>query len=331
MTPRSAQTAPLTAALMRLVVVLAAGAFLLTFAGAALGAPQIGPGLDSLTMGPPDPSRPPLMPGLNPADINPASILAGAARALPGNDGSPASERAGLSTLLNVVIVLTVITLAPSILLMTTCFLRIVIVLGILKQALGTQQMPPSQVMVGLSLVMTLLVMSPTIDRINKEAVAPYRAGEITTYDQLWDRAKQPLRDFMFAQIEATGNFSSLYMVLNYRGVDTSDPSRLTRADVDMVSLIPAFILSELKVAFLMGFKIYLPFLVVDMVISTLLISMSMMMLPPVLISLPFKLLLFVLVDGWQLVVGSLMTSFVTRPPPDEVAGLISFLSSALC
>ncbi|MCW5766685.1 MAG: flagellar type III secretion system pore protein FliP [Phycisphaeraceae bacterium] len=233
---------------------------------------------------------------------------------MPGASDTPEGQKTGLSTLINVLLVLTVISLAPSILLMTTCFLRIVVVLGILKQALGTQQMPPSQVMLGLSLVMTLLVMSPTIDRLNKEVVAPYQAGEVSGYDDLWSRARQPLRDFMFDQIEATGNYSSLYMVLNYRGIDTSDPSRLTRADVDMVSLVPAYILSELKVAFLMGFKLYLPFLVIDMVISTILISMSMMMLPPVLISLPFKLLLFVLVDGWQLVVGSLMTSFSTAP-----------------
>lgn len=269
--------------------------------------------------------------------LNPASVLAGAAQALPNAAGR--SDSQGLSTAMNVVLVLTVVTLAPSILLMTTCFLRIVIVLALLKQALGTQQMPPSQVLLGLSLIMTLLVMSPTMDRVYREAVVPYQSGQITDYNQLWDRAKQPMRDFMFDQIEATGNYSSLYMVLNYRGVDTSDPSRLTRADVDMVSLIPAFVLSELKVAFLMGFKVYLPFLVIDMVISAILISMSMMMLPPVLISLPFKLLLFVLVDGWQLVVGSLMTSFVTHPvpPPADPAldaawwpGLIEHAGAAL-
>jgi flagellar biosynthetic protein FliP len=157
---------------------------------------------------------------------------------------------------------------------------------------------------------MTLLVMSPTLDRINTEAIVPYRQGQITDYDQLWNKAKQPLRDFMFNQIEATGNWSSLYMILEYRGVDTSEPEKLSRADVDMVSLVPAYMLSELKTAFLMGFRIYLPFLVIDMVISTMLIAMSMMMLPPVLISLPFKLLLFVLVDGWTLVIGGLMHSF---------------------
>jgi flagellar biosynthesis protein FliP len=152
--------------------------------------------------------------------------------------------------------------------------------------------------------------MAPTAERVYQGAIVPYQRGEIEDYQTLWDAAKQPLRDFMFDQIEATGNWNSVYMVLEYRGIDTSAPERLTRADVDMVSLVPAFMLSELKTSFLMGFRIYLPFLVIDMVIATMLISMSMMMLPPVLISLPFKLLLFVLVDGWQLVVGSLMHSF---------------------
>jgi flagellar biosynthetic protein FliP len=255
------------------------------------------------------------MGGLKGESVNPISILASAAEALPGQaDPMTGEKRAGLSTAVNVVVVLTVIGLVPTIMLMCTCFLRIVIVLSLLKQALGTAQMPPGQVMLGLSLVLSLLVMTPTIDRVNLEAIGPYKRGEVKTYDELWDRAKQPLRDFMFDQIEATGNWSSVYAMLNYRGFDTSDPSRLTRADVDMVSLVPAFVLSELKTAFLMGFRIYLPFLIIDMVISALLISMSMMMLPPVLISLPFKLLLFVLVDGWQLVCGSLMTSFVTHP-----------------
>jgi flagellar biosynthetic protein FliP len=225
----------------------------------------------------------------------------------------PVGRPGGLSAPINILLVLTVISLAPSIMLMTTCFVRIVVVLGLLKQAMGTTTLPPPQVVVGLALFMTLLVMSPTIDRIHREAIVPYNNGEITDYDVLWARAKQPMRDFMFDQIERTGNWSSLYMVLNYRGTDTSDPSALKRADVDMIALVPAYMLSELKAAFLIGFKVYLPFLVIDMVIAAMLISMGMMMLPPVLISLPFKLLLFVLVDGWQLVVGSLMQSFTVR------------------
>lgn len=251
--------------------------------------------------------------------LNPLTVLDGAAQ-LFGPTGArggtgPASAEAdpeapGLSAAVNIMVLLTVITLVPSVMLMTTCFLRILVVLALLKQALGTQSIPPSQVISGLALFMTILVMTPTVERIWTEAVVPYQNGEIRDYDTLWQRSSQPVRDFMFDQLEATGNWTSLYMVLNYRGVDTSEPQNLTRADVDMVSLVPAYMLSELKVAFVMGFRVYLPFLVIDMVIASLLISMSMMMLPPVLISLPFKLMLFVLVDGWTLIVSSLLTSF---------------------
>ncbi|MFG0282899.1 MAG: flagellar type III secretion system pore protein FliP [Phycisphaerales bacterium JB039] len=266
-------------------------------------------------------------PGAPELTLNPVSVLDSAAKALPqaGGDGP-----AGLSAAVNILVLLTVIALVPSIMLMCTCFVRIICVLGLLRQALGTQSLPPPQAILGLSLFLTLLVMTPTIDRIYDEAVVPYRTGEITDHEELWNRAKQPLRDFMFGQIEATGNWSSLYMVLNYRGVDTSEPESITRADVDMVSLVPAFLLSELKVAFVMGFRLYLPFLVIDIVIASLLISMSMMMLPPVLISLPFKLLLFVLVDGWQLVVGSLLESFVTGPVVEPVAMIAPVVEQAL-
>ncbi|MGD9690784.1 MAG: flagellar type III secretion system pore protein FliP [Phycisphaerales bacterium] len=258
--------------------------------------------------------------------MNPLAVLASAGDALPGASGGDAgsgggpAKKGGLSTAINVMLVLTVITLVPSIMLMCTSFLRIIVVLGLLKQAMGTQQLPPPQVITGLALAMTLLVMSPTIDRVNREAIEPYRAGKITSYEELWSRAKQPLRDFMFDQIRVSGNGSSLLMTLNYRGVDTSRPELITEDQVDMICLVPAFVLSELKTAFLMGFKVYLPFLVIDMVISSLLISMSMMMLPPVLISLPFKLLLFVMVDGWQLVVGSLLTSFAQPVAPASVS-----------
>lgn len=252
--------------------------------------------------------------------INPLTVLEAAGNQLPGSSGpsSPSTSGAstGLSPAINVMLLLTVVTLAPSIMLMTTCFVRIIVVLGLLKQAIGTSTIPPPQVTVALSLFMTMLVMTPTAKRIYNEAVIPHQQGVIQNPDQLWDAAKQPIRDFMFDQIDATGNWSSVYMILDYRGIDTSEPEKLSRADVDMVSLIPAFMLSELKTAFLLGFRIYLPFLIIDMVISSLLISMSMMMLPPVMISLPFKLLLFVLVDGWTLVVGGLMRGFRTDPPP---------------
>ncbi len=229
----------------------------------------------------------------------------------PSSASGPTSQEGGMSVAINIMILLTVITLVPSIMLMTTSFVRIMVVLALLRQALGTQSLPPAQVVTGLALFMTILVMKPTIDRIWFDAVVPYQNGEIRDMEVLWDRASNPVRDFMFDQIEATDNWSSLYMILNYQGIDTSTPETITRADISTTSLIPAYMLSELKVAFLMGFRVYLPFLVIDMVVASLLISMSMMMLPPVMISLPFKLMLFVMVDGWSLIVGSLLESFV--------------------
>lgn len=276
-------------------------------------------------LGPPAPGQTPaaVLPAAAPiadwltegGEFNPVAIMDSAARMLPGaaspaRPGEPARAGERLSATLSVLILLTVISLVPTLMLMCTCFVRIIIVLGLLKQAIGAQTIPPPQVITALALFMTMLVMAPTAQRIHDEAIIPYQRGEITQPDELWRAARQPVRDFMFAQIEATGNWQTLYTVLGYRGVRVEDPSELTRADVDMVTLIPAYMLSELKTAFLMGFRVYLPFLVIDIVISALLISMSMMMLPPVLISLPFKLLLFVLVDGWQLVAGSLMASF---------------------
>ncbi len=252
--------------------------------------------------------------GAQPGEFNPIGVLQDISEHVPGYEG-------GLSTSLNILLLLTVLSLAPAILVLCTCFTRIIIVLGLLRQALGTQGLPPSQVIVGLSLFITFVVMTPTLGRMYEEGIHPYSTGEITDYTVAWERAKQPLRDFMFSQLEATGNWSGVYMVLSYRGVDTSQPQRLTRADVDMLTLVPAYILSELKVAFLMGFRIYLPFLVIDVVIASMLISMGMLMLPPVLISVPFKLLLFVMVDGWQLVVGTLTTSVVQ---PQEVATVAS-------
>ncbi len=254
-------------------------------------------------------------PVVDAASLNPIEVLEEISDAVPGLDGQ-------LGTTLNIVVLLTILSLAPSILILCTCFTRIVIVLGLLKQALGTQNLPPSQIIVGLSLFITLVVMTPTLSAMYEGGIKPYVDGDIESYETAWDETKQPLRDFMFTQIEATGNWSGVYMMLNYRGVDTSDPSTLVRSDVDMLTLIPAYVLSELKGAFLIGFRVYLPFLVIDLVIAGMLVSMGMLMLPPVLISLPFKLLLFVLVDGWQLVTGSLLTS-VTQPETlTAVAGI---------
>ncbi|MCL4741898.1 MAG: flagellar type III secretion system pore protein FliP [Phycisphaerales bacterium] len=272
-----------------------------------------GPALAQGEIGPPVPS-----PASDPTSaFNPIALLDSAAGALPG--GSDEEVR-GISGAMSVLLLLTVLALAPSIMLMTTCFMRIIVVLALLRQALGTANVPPPQVITALALFMTMTVMAPTVQRVWDDAVVPYQRGEVADYEDLWGRARQPFRDFMFEQIAATGNWSSLYVVLEHRGVDISDPSKLTRADVDTASLVSGYMLSELKTAFLMGFKVYLPFLVIDMVIASLLISMSMMMLPPVLISLPFKLLLFVLVDGWTLVVGGLLASFAPVPGVEHAA-----------
>jgi flagellar biosynthesis protein FliP len=267
----------------------------------------------------------------NPLDIlNDAGMLVQGANNLgsglnPSSSSSEGSE-GGISVAINIMLLMTVIALVPSIMLMTTSFVRIMVVLALLRQAMGTQSLPPAQVVTGLALFMTALVMKPTIDRIWDDAVIPYQNGEIREMDVLWERASTPIRDYMFDQIEATNNWSSLYMILNYQGIDTSEPESITRSDITLTSLIPAYMLSELKVAFLMGFRVYLPFLVIDMVIASLLISMSMMMLPPVLISLPFKLMLFVMVDGWSLIVGSLLESFVQEgagPRASAVTGMM--------
>jgi flagellar biosynthetic protein FliP len=206
---------------------------------------------------------------------------------------------------MQVIILLTILSLAPAILLMMTCFTRIIIVLSLLRQALGTQQLPPNQVMIGLSMFMTFLVMAPTWQKVNDQALRPYLNGEIEQPEALV-RAQEPIRDFMIKQIEDRGNEEDVFLFAEF--AKEAEPQKWS--EVKTMTLVPAFMLSELKTAFLIGFQVYLPFLVIDMVISIVLISMGMMMLPPVLISLPFKLLLFVLVDGWHLITRSLMGSF---------------------
>jgi len=220
-----------------------------------------------------------------------------------------ATSRESLSTTMQIFVVMTILTVAPSIVLMMTSFVRMVVVLALLRQALGTQQLPPSQVVIGLALFMTLLAMAPTWEHIRSEAVDPYLDGRLGQLDAL-AVANRELRGFMLAQIEAAGNEQDVYMLYEYATQrPLPEDQELKKSDVPMTALIPAFILSELKTAFVLGFRIFLPFLVIDMVIATVLVSMGMMMLPPVLISLPFKLLLFVLADGWHLIAGSLMAS----------------------
>ena len=208
---------------------------------------------------------------------------------------------------MQIMLLLTVLSLAPAILVMMTSFTRIIIVLGLLRQALATQQLPPNQVIIGLALFMTFVVMGPVYNRVHDEAIAPYLSGKIKQADAM-AVASGHMRGFMQRQIEAGGNEDDVYLFLDPQL--TAKGESLKWSDVPTMTMIPAFVVSELKIAFLMGFRIYLPFLIIDMVISSVLISMGMLMLPPVLISLPFKLLLFVLVDGWHLVVESLMTSF---------------------
>ena len=205
-----------------------------------------------------------------------------------------------VSSALQILFLLTILTLAPSILILTTSFARIIIVLSFLRQAMGTQQTPPTQILIGLGLFLTLFVMGPTWNEINDKALQPFLNEEISQTDAL-KKAEMPLKTFMLKQTREKD--LSLF-------IEISGENPTTNEEIDIRSLIPAFIISELKTAFQIGFLIYIPFLILDMVVASILLSMGMMMLPPVLISLPFKLMLFVMVDGWYLTVGSLMRSF---------------------
>jgi flagellar biosynthesis protein FliP len=206
-----------------------------------------------------------------------------------------------ISTALQLLLLLTVLSMAPAIILMTTCFTRIVIVLGFIRQAMGTQNMPPTQIILGLSLFLSFFIMSPTLNKMNEDALQPYLKEQISQTDAL-EKGLAPLREFMLSQVRE----EELTLLTEI----TMKNEPVIQEDIPTMTLIPAFMLSELKRAFTMGFMIYVPFLVIDMIVASVLMSMGMMMLPPVIISMPFKLLLFVLVDGWGLVVGSLIKSF---------------------
>jgi len=210
-------------------------------------------------------------------------------------------ELGGAQTPVQLLVLITLISILPGALLATTGFTRILIVLGFVRNALGTPTMPPNQVLVGIAFFLSLFVMSPTLTKVNDEAIKPYRDGRISQEAAI-ERGLEPMRTFMFKQTRTSD--LALFVKLAH------EPRPKTRADVKTQVLIPAFIISELKTAFQIGFLIYLPFLIIDMVVAATLTSMGMMMLPPVLISLPFKILLFVLVDGWHLVIESLMRSF---------------------
>ncbi|MEZ6108851.1 MAG: flagellar type III secretion system pore protein FliP [Pirellulaceae bacterium] len=217
----------------------------------------------------------------------------------------------GLVSTIKIMVLLTVLSLAPAILMMTTSFVRIVVVLGLLRQALGTQSLPPSQVITSLAMFMTLFVMAPTFTQVKDDAILPYIASDgQMSWEDAWEKGSRPIRTFMSHQIEAADNSEDVWLFFRHLPEEERQDVPETYDEVPLKVLLPAFLISELKVAFLIGFQIYLPFLVIDIVVSTVSIAMGMMMLPPSMISLPFKLILFVLVDGWHLVVGMLLDSF---------------------
>ena len=212
-----------------------------------------------------------------------------------------ATDPGQVSTALQVLVVLTILSVAPAILLMTTGFTRIVIVLSFVRQAMGTQSAPSNQIVIGLSLFLTFFIMAPVFNQINEQALRPYLDQKISQ-EEAFKKALQPMRQFMFSQVGE----KDLQLMVDI----SKSPQPENQADISMLTLIPAFMLSELKRAFQMGFLLFVPFLMIDMIVASILMSMGMMMLPPIIVSLPFKILLFVLVDGWSLVIGSLVKSF---------------------
>jgi len=233
-----------------------------------------------------------------------APMLASAAPGLPAVTIETAAGGGQTYTLtLQLLALMTAITFLPAILLMMTAFTRIVIVLAILRQAIGAGQAPPNQVLIGLALFLTLFVMSPVVERIRVDAVAPYSAGTIDTSTAL-ERGVAPLKTFMLEQTREK-DIAAFVAIAGGTGYDRPQ-------DVPLTVLVPSFVTSELKTAFQIGFLLFIPFVIIDLVVASVLMSMGMMMLSPVLISLPFKIMLFVLVDGWTLVMGSLAASFYT-------------------
>ena len=240
---------------------------------------------------------------------------------LPGQDGPAADEEDGEGISLNIdlggeedgavpsesvvlIIGLTLLSVAPSLVIMLTSFTRIVIVFSLVRNALGVQSVPPNQVVVGLSLFLSIFIMGPTLQAMNEDGLQPYLEGELTQAEA-YDAAVDPLREFMFANVGT----DELELML---AAENSETAPEGPEDVSMSALVPAFILSELKTAFIIGFVVFMPFLVIDLVVSSVLMSLGMMMLPPVFVSLPFKILLFVMVNGWVLLAETLITSFNT-------------------
>lgn len=216
------------------------------------------------------------------------------------------NDSGSLSTPVKALLVLTIISLAPSILIMMTSYTRIIIVLHFLRTAIGTQSSPPNQVLIGLALFLTFFIMWPTFQEINENAIQPLDNGDITI-EQAFEAAETPMRDFMYGQTLE----KDIHLFMDIDGQEYPDEMTLEDYyEVPFTTVVPAFIISELRYAFIMGFLIYIPFIVIDMVVSSVLMSMGMMMLPPTTISLPFKILLFILADGWNLVIGSMVKTF---------------------
>lgn len=211
------------------------------------------------------------------------------------------TDPAAMSTSVKLILLLTILSIAPGILILMTCFTRIIIVLSFVRTSLATQQMPPNQVLVGLALFLTFFIMAPTFHQVYDDALQPLFAEELTM-DEAYEHASLPIKEFMAKHTRQ----KDLALFLNY--TNHTQPEVL--GDIPLTTLVPAFAISELKTAFQMGFMIFIPFLVIDMAIASILMSMGMMMLPPVMISLPFKILLFVLVDGWYLITYSLLQGF---------------------
>lgn len=216
-------------------------------------------------------------------------------------DVGTAKDGGDVSVTLQILLMMTILSLAPSIVIMTTSYLRIIIVFHFLKSALGTQQMPPSQLLAGVALFLTFFVMAPTWNKVNDEALKPLMDNKLTT-QQAYDKGIEPIRQFMFKNVRDED--LELFIGLS----NQARPKN--RNEVATYILIPSFVLSELRAGFIMGFFLFIPFIMVDMIISSILMSMGMMMMPPMMISLPFKILLFILVDGWNLIVASLVRSF---------------------
>ena len=212
-----------------------------------------------------------------------------------------ATKPEDVSVTLQILFLMTVLSLAPAILILTTAFTRIIIVLHFLRQALGTPQMPPSQVVIGLAMFLTFFIMAPVWSRVNDVALQPYLNNKIAL-QEAYDKGVEPVREFMFKQTREDD------LALFVKLADHDKPR--ARADVPTQALVPAFAISELMTGFQMGFVLFIPFLIIDMVVASVLMSMGMMMLPPMMVSLPFKILLFILVDGWHLIVGSVINSF---------------------